>query len=178
MRRYFICTTATGRLAESRLTAATTRVMTVPDADGTLVLATASQTLTNKALSGGTIDGAPIGATTPASVKGSSLTSTSVITDGVNTHAAGTLALALASRGVATVTPNATDTFTTTVPPAGTRCNLILTTSGTTSFTMTFGTGFVTTGPLTTGTVTAKKFVLAFISDGTALIEEGRTVAM
>jgi hypothetical protein len=43
---------------------------------------------------------------------------------------------------------------------------------------MTFGTGFKSKGTLATGTVTAKTFAIEFISDGTNLIETGRTVAM
>jgi len=82
--------------------------------------------------------------------------------DTVNTLTAGTLALAFGLKPNRQVTPNATATFT----------------SGTTSYTMTFGTGFKTTGTLATGTVTAKTFVLNFISDGTSLIETSRTTAM
>ena len=119
-----------------------------------------------------------IGGTVPASVTGSTLVSTTVITDGFITHANGTLALAFASDGVCKVTPTATGTFTTTVPPAGTRCTLIILTSGVTSFTMTFGTGFKTTGTLATGTVTARHFMFQFISDGTSLLECSRTVAI
>jgi hypothetical protein len=139
---------------------------------GAVVLAT------SPAISGGSIDNATVGATTPASVTGSLLASTSVITDSFATRAAGTLALAFATNGVVRVTPNATGTFTTTVPPAGTRCTLIVLTSGATSFTMTFGTGFKTTGTLATGTVTARHFVFNFVSDGTSLIESSRTVAI
>jgi hypothetical protein len=119
-----------------------------------------------------------IGGTTAASVTGAPLVSTTVVTDGFVTLAAGTLALAFASKGVVQVTPNATATFTTTIPPAGTRCTLIVLTSGTTSYTMTFGTGFKTTGTLATGTVTAQRFVFQFISDGTSVIEASRTVAI
>ena len=76
------------------------------------------------------------------------------------------------------VTPNATGTFTTTVPSAGTECFLIIVTSGVISYTLTFGTGFITTGVLTTGAITAKTYTLSFISDGTNLIELSRTIAM
>ena len=131
------------------------------------------------AVTGGTIDGAAIGTVTPAPVKGSSLTSTSVITDGSNAiGVAAPGALAFGSKGVVSVTPNATGSFTSTVPPFGTRCNLIITTSGTISFTLTFGAGFVTQATLATGIVSGKKFVMAFISDGISLVEESRTVAM
>ena len=51
-------------------------------------------------------------------------------------------------------------------------------TSGTNSYTLTFGTGFKSTGTLATGTTTAKKFGLLFYSDGTDLIELLRTAAL
>jgi len=139
---------------------------------GSVVLAT------SPAITGGSIDNMTVGATTAATVKGSSITSTSVITDSFATRAAGTLALAMATNGVVQVTPNATGSFTSTVPAAGTRTTLIVLTSGVTSFTMTFGTGFKSTGTLATGTVTARYFVFQFISDGTSLIECSRTVAI
>lgn len=90
----------------------------------------------------------------------------------------GTLALALAVNRNVRVTPTATGSFTTTVPASGVRCNLIVLTSGVTSYTMTFGTGFRSQGTLATGTTTARYFVLDFISDGTSLIEVSRTIAM
>jgi hypothetical protein len=58
-----------------------------------------------------------------------------------------------------------------------TRVVLILT-SGTTSFTITFGTGFKPVGTLATGTTAARIFAISFISDGTNLYETGRTAAM
>jgi hypothetical protein len=51
-------------------------------------------------------------------------------------------------------------------------------TNGTTSYTITFGTGFKPTGTLATGTSSARIFVVNFISDGTNLYEAGRTAAM
>lgn len=101
-----------------------------------------------------------------------------VLTFGLTTHTAGTLPMAFATTQNAKVTPNATATLTTTVPPAGTLCHLIILTSGVSSYTLTFGTGFKTTGTLATGVVTAKTFVVSFISDGTSVIETARTVAM
>lgn len=76
------------------------------------------------------------------------------------------------------VSPNATATFTTTSDTAGSTSRLIILTSGTTSRTITFGTGFKTTGTLTTGTVSARYFVFDFVSDGTNWIEMSRTVAI
>jgi hypothetical protein len=76
------------------------------------------------------------------------------------------------------VTPTALATYTTTVPPAGTMCTLIILTSGTSSYTITFGSGFKATGTLATGTTSARVFVIHWISDGTNLYESGRTAAM
>lgn len=50
-------------------------------------------------------------------------------------------------------------------------------TSGTSSYTLTFGTNFKSTGTLATGTVTAKTFMVGFLSDGTNYIETFRTAA-
>ena len=104
--------------------------------------------------------------------------STQQVAGGYTALTAGTVAMALATNTVVKVTPNATATFTTTVAPAGSRASVIIVTSGTTSYTITFGTGFLTTGTLATGTVTAKTFVIDFVSDGTTMIETGRTTAM
>lgn len=101
-----------------------------------------------------------------------------VISQSNAVRAAGTLALAFGTNQFVQVTPNATGSFTTTVPVVGTLCTLIVLTSGTTSYTMTFGTGFKSTGTLATGTVTARRFVFQFVSDGTSLIEVSRTVAI
>lgn len=60
----------------------------------------------------------------------------------------------------------------------GQRLTLIILTSGTSSYTQTFNTGFKTTGTLATGTSDAKYFVLNFISDGTTVYEVSRTTAM
>lgn len=97
---------------------------------------------------------------------------------GYTAHATGTTAMVLGSNKVVKVTPNATATFTTTVAPAGATAKIIIVTSGTTSYTITFGTGFLSTGTLATGTVTAKTFVVSFVSDGTTMIESSRTTAM
>ena len=97
------------------------------------------------------------------------------------TSALGTVApgaLAFGTQNHVTWTPNATGSVTSTVPTAGTICTLEIVTSGTTSYTVTFGTGFKTTGTLATGTVTAKTFMVAFKSNGTTLNEIARTVAM
>lgn len=64
------------------------------------------------------------------------------------------------------------------IPKAGTRFSIIVKTSGTSSYTLTFNTGFKSTGTLDTGTVDSKYFTVNFISDGTQAIETSRTTAM
>ena len=118
-----------------------------------------------------TVDDTTIAATLP-------ITTTGYIAGGFNALSAGTLALAFGTKNNCSVTPNAAGAFTTTVPPSGTVCTLTINTSGTTSFSMTFGSGFKSTGALATGTVTAKTFTVVFISDGTTVNEISRSVAM
>ncbi len=89
-----------------------------------------------------------------------------------------TLAQALATNINTRITVTAARTLTTTVPAAGTRCSVIVLTSGTTSFVITFGTGFKPVGTLATGTATGRVFVVNWISNGTVLYEAGRTAAM
>lgn len=58
-----------------------------------------------------------------------------------------------------------------------TRTVLILT-AGSSSFTVTFGSGFKPVGTLATGTTASRVFAISFISDGTNLYETARTAAM
>jgi len=108
-----------------------------------------------------------------------------------HTHAAGagqpigfavlgndTLPQALATNINTRITVTAARTLTTTVPAAGVRCSVMVLTSGTSSFVITFGSGFKPVGTLATGTTTARVFVVNFISNGTNLYETGRTAAM
>lgn len=116
-----------------------------------------------------TVDDTTIAATLP-------ITSAGPITQG--SAALGAVApgaLALAAVPVKSVTPNATGTFTSTVPAAGGECTLLITTTGATSFTLTFGSGFVTSlGTIATGVTAGKKFLCKFASDGTSLVETAR----
>jgi hypothetical protein len=89
-----------------------------------------------------------------------------------------TLAQALATNINTQITVTAARTLTTTVPAAGIRCSVTVVTSGTSSFVVTFGTGFKPVGTLATGTTSARAFVVNFISNGTILREFGRTAAM
>lgn len=87
-------------------------------------------------------------------------------------------AMAFATRKMVQLTPNSTRTLTTTVPYAGREVVLKILTSGTTSYTLTFGSGFKSTGTLATGTTSSRVFIIRFVSDGTKLYETSRTVAM
>jgi hypothetical protein len=89
-----------------------------------------------------------------------------------------TVAQNLAVNRVSEVVVSANVSLTTNVPPAGATAYVIIQTSGTTSRTVTFSTGFASTGTLATGTVSARRFVVSFVSDGTRLIETSRTVAI
>jgi len=76
------------------------------------------------------------------------------------------------------VTPTGAITFNATGAADGHSVTLIVTTSGTTTYNITFGTNFVTTGVLATGSVSAKRFAISFTCSGTTWYETGRTVAM
>ncbi len=89
-----------------------------------------------------------------------------------------TAAQDLSTNHVSQVTISTDITLTTTVPAAGSTAYVIIVASGTTSRTVTFGSGFASIGTLTTGTVPTVRFVVTFISDGTRLIETDRTSAI
>ena len=81
---------------------------------------------------------------------------------------------------VLTLTPAQSETInaTTTNAVKGRLYTLKVTTSGTSSYTLTFSTNFKTTGTLATGTTSAKVFVVQFIFDGSTFNEVSRTTAM
>lgn len=79
---------------------------------------------------------------------------------------------------VFTLTPTNNETINAVSAPAGALITLEVVTSGTTSFTLTFGTNFKTTGNLATGAVSGKTFTITFRGDGTNLVELCRTTAM
>jgi hypothetical protein len=89
-----------------------------------------------------------------------------------------TPALDAALGGVFTLTPGEDETITTSGGINGERVTLVVTTTGTTSRTLTFGTGFKTTGTLATGTTSGKVFVIAFVVIAGLLVEVARTTAM
>ena len=92
--------------------------------------------------------------------------------------AGSTVAIDTSKGSVFTLTPAQAETITASNLIAGQIVTLIIVTSGTNTYTLTFSTGFKTTGTLATGTADAKTFVLQFISDGSTLYEISRTTAM
>jgi hypothetical protein len=120
--------------------------------------------------------GVSIGNTTDSGA--ASLNVSGSISGGYVALANGTTAMPFGDDNVVRVTPTASATYTTTVPAAGAICVLSILTSGTTSRTITFGTGFKATGTLATGTTSARYFNITFVSDGSFLIEMSRTVAI
>ena len=77
-----------------------------------------------------------------------------------------------------TITPTGSCTFNATGGVAGQTVSIRVLTSGTSSYTLTFGTNYKSTGTLATGTVTAKTFMISFVYDGSNWCEKCRTVAM
>lgn len=89
---------------------------------------------------------------------------------------AATIALT-ATKSIQTLTPAHTATINCASVGQG-ALYLVITTSGTNSYTLTFGTGFKSTGTLATGASSGKVFVVQFVSDGTTYHEVSRTTAM
>jgi len=90
-----------------------------------------------------------------------------------------TVALNAALGKVFTLTPGEAETINVTGGVAGMEIQIIVLTSGTSSYTLTLGTGFgANAGTLATGTANAKTFVLKFVHNGTSFVEVGRTAAM
>lgn len=77
-----------------------------------------------------------------------------------------------------TLTPGENETITVTNGVNGQNLVLVVTTSGTTSRTLTFSTGFKVTDTLATGTTTAKVFTLTFKNVNGTFYEVSRTAAM
>lgn len=89
-----------------------------------------------------------------------------------------TVALDASLGPIYTLTPAQAETINASNCVSGRHFNLIITTSGTSSFVLTFSTNFKAAGTLSTGTVTAKVFQVSFMCNGTTAVEEGRTIAM
>ena len=80
------------------------------------------------------------------------------------------------TNSIITITPTGNCTFNASGGTAGQIITFHITTSGTTSFTLTFGTNFRKTGTLATGTTSARFFSVSFMCiDGTVWTEIART---
>lgn len=90
----------------------------------------------------------------------------------------GTMTTTLTNVSTVTITPTGSCTFNASGGIAGSDCTFVITTSGTSAFTLTWGTNFKSTGTLSTGTVNAKVFTVSFRYDGTNWNETARTPAM
>lgn len=90
----------------------------------------------------------------------------------------GTVSLDPALGDVFSTTPSGDMTINAASALLGARVSVVVTTSGTTPRTLTFGTSFKSTGTLSTGASSAKVFTVSFIGDGTNLNEVSRTTAM
>ncbi len=86
----------------------------------------------------------------------------------------GTISVPMTSR-IITITPTGACTFNATGGIAGQMVTFVITTSGVSSFTLTFGTNFKKVGTLATGTTSARFFTITFLYDGTFWYEAGRT---
>ena len=74
--------------------------------------------------------------------------------------------------------PNEDETINTTSPGyEGQEMTIVIDTINTTSRTLTFSTNFRSTGTLATGTTSARRFVVTFVSDGLVWSECSRTAA-
>jgi hypothetical protein len=121
-----------------------------------------------------TSNGVLIGTTT-ASTDPAGLNVAGPINGGYEVLANNTTAMRFAEHNAVRTTVTASQTFTTTVPRAGAICVLTVLTSGITSYAISFGTGFKTYQSLTTGTASNRLWSIVWVSDGTNLIDIGRS---
>ncbi len=91
--------------------------------------------------------------------------------------ASGTVSLDPKLGSVFSLTPAANVTLNAASVILGQKLSLIVLSSGTTAYNVNLANNFKTTGVLSTGTTTAKNFVLEFVSDGVTYYEVSRTVA-
>ena len=90
-----------------------------------------------------------------------------------------TTAMTSAAQTVFTITPTDNCTFNASGGTAGARMTFVITTGGTVSRDLTFGTNFKSQGVLATGTVAGKVFTVTFVcTNGTVWVETGRSTAM
>ncbi len=89
----------------------------------------------------------------------------------------GTMTVSMTTE-IITITPTNACTFNASGGVMGQRVTFVITTSGVSSFVLTWGTNYRTTGTLATGTTTAKIFCVTFLYNGSLWLETNRTAAM
>jgi len=89
-----------------------------------------------------------------------------------------TVSVDFSTATVFTLTPAQSEVLNATNCTAGENASLIVTTSGSNTYILTFLTNFKTSGTLTTGTISGKVFVVSFMCNGTTATEMTRTAAM
>lgn len=92
--------------------------------------------------------------------------------------ATGTASLDPTKGTIFSVTPTGTLAINAASLQPGGEIVIVVTTSGASSYTITFGTNFKSTGTLATGTSSGKVFTICFACDGVNWNETGRTTAM
>lgn len=90
----------------------------------------------------------------------------------------GTMSVNLTGLGAITITPSGACTFNATGGYGGQHCSFVITTSGVSSFVLTFGTNFKSSGTLATGVTSGKMFTVSFVFDGALWVETSRTAAL
>ena len=151
------------------------------DGSTVTILANASgavAAITSGTIAGTTINSSVIGGSAPRAGTFTALTSTtsagavSILTPGATPSLDPTLG------NVFTLTPAQHETINAASVISGQTISIVVTTSGSSSYTLTFGTSFKSTGTLATGVSSGKVFTVTFVSDGTNYNEVARTTAM
>lgn len=126
--------------------------------------------------SGGTINNTPVGQSTPNLGSFTTLTGTTLHDAIVALATTPAISLDPTLGGMFTLTPTQSCTINAASVPANhQRIVVHLTTSGTSSFTVTFGTNMKSTGTLATGTVSGVTYTIGFEGNGTNFYEVTRT---
>lgn len=99
-------------------------------------------------------------------------------TDITTLGTSGSVTIDDSTANVFSVTPSGAITFTAPTQTRGAQIILLVFTSGTSSYTLSFDSNFHVTGTLATGTADSKIFAITFYSDGTHYYETSRTAAM
>lgn len=116
------------------------------------------------------------GDTGPQGIQGIQGVAGGLLGAGATSATTGTMTVNMGTNRVITITPTGACTFNASGGTAGHEVTFAVTTSGTSSFVLTFGTNFRKTGTLATGTTSARFFAVTFVCiNGTIWQEIART---